>query len=116
MGDPNSVDPRSKWDTQYAAFYYPWIWVSDLQSGQRKLVPPGGHTLGLYARTDTDRGVWKAPANDTLRGVFDLEYLVDDNVQEVLNPRGVNAIRRFPGRGIRVWGARTLSSNSLWKY
>ena len=72
--------------------------------------------LGLYARTDNDRGVWKAPANDVLRGVFDLEYDVNTGTQEVLNPRGVNAIRRFPGRGIRVWGARTLSSNPLWKY
>jgi len=79
-------------------------------------VPPSGHVLGLYARTDIDRGVWKAPANDVLRGVFDLEYYVDTGVQEVLNPRGVNAIRRFPGRGIRVWGARTLATNSLWKY
>lgn len=111
-----SLDPRSDWDTQYAAFYYPWIAVADLQSGVRRQVPPSGHVLGLYARTDIDRGVWKAPANDVLRGVVDLEYYVDTGTQEVLNPRGVNAIRRFPGRGIRVWGARTLSSNSLWKY
>ena len=72
--------------------------------------------LGLYARTDIERGVWKAPANDALRGVFDLEYYVDTDTQGVLNPRGVNAIRRFPARGIRVWGARTLSDNGLWKY
>lgn len=111
-----TLDPRNDWDTSYAAFYYPWVAVSDLLSGARKLVPPSGHILGLYARTDTDRGVWKAPANDILRGVVDLEYYVDTGTQEVLNPRGVNAIRRFPGRGIRVWGARTLSSNSLWKY
>jgi phage tail sheath protein FI len=118
---PNSsnaaaLDPRSDWETSYAAYYYPWVVTSDLQTGARKLVPPSGHVLGLYARTDVERGVWKAPANDVLRGVFDLEYHVDTGTQEVLNPRGVDVIRPFAGRGIRVWGARTLSANSLWKY
>jgi len=60
--------------------------------------------------------VFKAPANEVVRGALDLEYNIDDAAQDTLNPRGVNAIRRFPGRGIRVWGARTLSSNTLWKY
>jgi phage tail sheath protein FI len=114
--DPNGLDPRTDFESSYAAFYYPWIYTADLQSGARRKVPPSGHVLGLYARTDIERGVWKAPANDVLRGVFDLEYYVDTSTQEVLNPRGVNAIRQFPGRGIRVWGARTLSANSLWKY
>jgi len=103
-------------NTEYAAFYYPWVYVSDLRTGSKKRVPPSGHVIGLYARTDIARGVWKAPANDTLTGVFDLEYYVDTGTQEVLNPRSVNAIRRFPGRGIQVWGARTLSDNSLWRY
>jgi phage tail sheath protein FI len=116
LADPNLIDPRTDFDTSYAAFYYPWVYTADLQNGARRLVPPSGYVLGLYARTDIDRGVWKAPANDVLNSVFDLEYYVDTGVQEVLNPRGVNAIRRFPGRGIRVWGARTLTSNSLWKY
>ena len=116
MSDTSSIDPRSQWESSYSAYYYPWIVVADLRNGARKLVPPCGHVLGLYARTDIERGVFKAPANDTLRGVFDLEYHVNTAVQEILNPRGVNAIRTFPGRGIRVWGARTLSSNSLWKY
>lgn len=117
LGDPSGIDPRTDLqDTQYASFYYPWIGVADLQSGAKRYVPPSGHVLGLYARTDVDRGVWKAPANDILRGVIDLEYQIDTRTQQVLNPRGVNAIRGFPGRGIRVWGARTLSSNSLWKY
>jgi phage tail sheath protein FI len=79
-------------------------------------VPPGGHVLGVYARTDTNRGVYKAPANEALPDVIDLEFKVDDNAQATLNPRGVNAIRNLPGRGIRVWGARTLSSDTLWKY
>jgi phage tail sheath protein FI len=118
LGDPGNVDPRTTMptDTQYAAFYYPWISISDPSTGARKLVPPGGHVLGLYARTDNERGVFKAPANDTLRGALDLEFDITDGDQDVLNPRGVNAIRSFPGRGILVWGARTLTSNSLWKY
>jgi phage tail sheath protein FI len=116
MGTVSDIDPRSKFETMYAAYYYPWVFTADLQSGARKLVPPSGYVLGLYARTDTERGVWKAPANDVLRGIFDLEYYVNTQAQEMLNPRGVNAIRQFPGRGLRVWGARTLSANGLWKY
>lgn len=116
MSDTGSIDPRANWDTSYGAYYYPWVVVADLRNGARKLVPPGGYVLGLYARTDSERGVWKAPANDVLQDVFDLEFHVNTQMQEVLNPRGVNAIRNFPGRGIRVWGARTLSSDSLWKY
>jgi Bacteriophage tail sheath protein len=103
-------------DTKYAALYYPWIAVSDPQTGARKEVPPGGHVLGVYARTDTERGVFKAPANEILRGVIELLNDVDDRLQDVLNPRGVNAVRQFPERGIRVWGARTLTSDALWKY
>ena len=115
-GNSGAIDPRTSLESQYAAFYYPWLYTVDQQSGAKKLVPPSGYVLGLYARTDNERGVWKAPANDTLRGISDLEYYIDTGAQEVLNPRGVNVIRQFPGRGIRVWGARTLSSNSLWKY
>jgi Bacteriophage tail sheath protein len=103
-------------DTSYAAFYYPWIMTSDPRTGARKLIPPGGHVLGVYARSDTERGVFKAPANEIVRGALTLEFDINDNVQDSLNPKGVNAIRSFPGRGIRVWGARTLTSNALWKY
>jgi hypothetical protein len=113
--DGASLDPRSTRETAYAAYYYPWVYATDPQ-GARKLVPPSGHVLGLYARTDSERGVWKAPANEVLRGISGLEFEVSSAVQEILNPRGVNVIREFPGRGIRVWGARTLSANSLWKY
>jgi Bacteriophage tail sheath protein len=109
--------PRSAvQDTEYAALYYPWIWISDPQSGVRKNVPPGGHVLGVYARTDAERGVFKAPANEILRGVLDLNADIDDGKQDILNPRGINAIRKFAERGIRVWGARTLTSDALWKY
>ena len=115
--NPAELDPRTTiTDTSYAAFYYPWLAIADPTSGARKIVPPGGHILGVFARTDVERGVFKAPANEIVRGALDLEYDIHDSHQEVLNPRGVNAIRRFPGRGIRVWGSRTLSSNGLWKY
>jgi phage tail sheath protein FI len=103
-------------DTKYAAFYYPWIKVIDPQAGMLRRVPPGGHVAGIYARSDTERGVHKAPANEVVRGVADLEFQVTKGEQGILNPLGVNVIRAFPGRGIRVWGARTLSSDTLWKY
>jgi len=116
--EPSDLDPRStnKWDTSYAAFYAAWIVISDPQSGARRTVPSGGHVLGVYARTDVERGVFKAPANEIVRGALNVRFDINDNTQGVLNPRGVNVIRSFPARGIRVWGARTLSSDSLWKY
>jgi phage tail sheath protein FI len=117
VNDANALNPRNSiTDSSYAAFYYPWIYTNDPRTGARKLIPPGGHVLGVYARTDTDRGVFKAPANEILRGALALEYDINDSMQDVLNPRGVNAVRSLPGRGIRVWGARTISSDSLWKY
>lgn len=118
-GVATKLDPRSDdeiGDTKYAAFYYPWITIADPRTGTRTYVPPSGAICGIYALTDNTRGVWKAPANETVAGAIGLKYEVDTGAQEVLNPRGVNAIRRFPGRGIRVWGARTLSSDPLWKY
>jgi phage tail sheath protein FI len=116
--NPGSVDPRGNMqiDSSYAAFYYPWIVSSDPRTGARKLIPPGGPVLGVYARTDIERGVFKSPANEIVRGALALQNNLTDNDQDTLNPRGVNAIRSFPSRGIRVWGARTLTSNGLWKY
>ena len=115
--DPSAFEPRSVVaDSKHAAFYYPWIYIADPQTGAQILVPPGGHILGVYARTDAERGVFKAPANETLHGALQLSAEIDDIMQDQLNPRGINAIRRFPGRGIRVWGARTLSSDGLWRY
>jgi uncharacterized protein len=117
IDNASQLDPRSTLtDSQYAGFYYPWIVIADPRTGALKVIPPGGHVLGVYARTDSERGVFKAPANEVLRGVLDLEFAIDDATQDVLNPRGVNVTRNFPGRGIRVWGARTISSNALWKY
>ncbi|HZR83923.1 MAG TPA: phage tail sheath family protein [Candidatus Binatia bacterium] len=118
QSNPSDLDPRTKLptDSSYGAFYYPWVVTSDPVTGARKLIPPGGSVLGVYARTDADRGVFKAPANEVLRGALDLEYDVNDRMQDDLNPKGVNVVRNFPGRGIRVWGARTITSNALWKY
>jgi hypothetical protein len=114
----NDADPRFKLqtDTSYAAYYYPWIAISDPKTGAQTLVPPGGHVLGVYARSDSERGVFKAPANEIVRGALDLAYKLKDNDQDVLNPLGVNLIRSFPDRGIRIWGARTITSDALWKY
>ncbi len=105
-------------DTSYAALYYPWIKIADLSgSGSTtKMVPPSGHVVGVYNRTDGERGVHKAPANEIVRGAIDLELNVSRGEQDTLNPIGVNCIRSFPGRGIRIWGARTLSSDGSWRY
>lgn len=100
----------------YAAFYHPWVKITNPQGGGLITVPPGGHVAGVYARSDVERGVFKAPANEILRGVSDLELTITNGEQEVLNPKGINAIRSLPGRGIRVWGARTTSPDPLWKY
>jgi phage tail sheath protein FI len=113
----SNIKPRdSVSDTKYAAFYYPWIKIIDPLTGKEKLIPPSGHIAGIYARSDVERGVHKAPANEVVRGAMDLEFQITKGEQGILNPRGVNVIRTFPGRGIRVWGARTLSSDALWKY
>lgn len=103
-------------DSKYAAIYYPWIKIIDPLTNISKLVPPGGHMAGVYARSDTERGVHKAPANEKMRGVTGLQFPITKGDQEILNPRGINCIRAFRGRGIRVWGARTISSDPLWKY
>src|SRR6266567_1488601 len=115
--DTAELNPRNSiTDSKYGAFYYPWIVMSHPRTGAHKLVPPGGHVLGVYARSDAERGVFKAPANEILRGALDLEFDTNDATQGVLNPQGVNVTRSFPGRGIRIWGARTISSDALWKY
>ncbi|MBL1103161.1 phage tail sheath family protein [Streptomyces sp. 5-8] len=104
------------YDSKYAALYYPWIKTFDPTSGQSRLVPPSGHVAGVWARNDSERGVHKAPANEVVRGAVDLEIQITRGEQDLLNPIGVNCIRAFPGRGIRVWGARTLSSDPAWRY
>jgi len=80
------------------------------------MVPPGGYALGVYGRTDVERGVFKAPANEVVLGLTKFEININKARQDVLNPEGINALRFFEGRGNRVWGARTLSSDPEWKY
>jgi phage tail sheath protein FI len=105
------------YDSKYAALYSPWIEVTDpLGNGQPLSIPPCGHIAGIYARSDTQRGVHKAPANEVVRGAIGLEVQVTKEEQDLLNPAGINCIRAFPGRGIRIWGARTLSSDPAWRY
>ena len=103
-------------DTSYAALYYPWVRVPDLVAGGTKLMPPSGYVAGVYNRIDNSRGVHKAPANEILAGVVALEIEISRDEQGFLNPNGINCIRSFPNRGIRIWGARTLSSDGSWRY
>jgi uncharacterized protein len=105
------------YDTTRAALYYPWLEVADMaNAGRTRYVPPSGHMAGIYARVDNTRGVHKAPANEVVRTVLGLEVNVTKGEHDLLNPASVNVIRSFPGRGIRVWGARTLSSDASWRY
>lgn len=104
------------YDSSYAALYYPWITVNDPVTNRPINIPPCGHMAGVWARNDTTRGVHKAPANEVVQGAIGLAYQTTKGEQDTLNPNGVNCIRAFPGRGIRVWGARTLSSNPAWRY
>ncbi|MEO6527542.1 MAG: phage tail sheath subtilisin-like domain-containing protein [Gemmatimonadaceae bacterium] len=105
----------TNFDSKYAALYYPWLTV-DGPDGQPIDVPPCGHIAGIYARSDNERGVHKAPANEVVRGALSAESQITKGEQDVLNPVGVNCIRSFVGRGLRVWGARTLSSDPAWRY
>jgi hypothetical protein len=107
--------------SMYGALYYPWIKVANPRNGGRPiLIPPSGHMMGIWCRTDQDRGIFKAPANDTPRGVLGLAYETNMREQELLNPVGINCIRNFASynRGIKVWGARTLvePDNIQWRY
>jgi len=104
------------YDSKYASLYWPWIKVLDPLSGTGQLVPPSGHVAGVWARNDDTRGVHKAPANEVIRGALGLELVITKGEHDQLNPDGINCIRSFPGRGIRIWGARTLSSDPAWKY
>ncbi|MCP3963678.1 MAG: phage tail protein [bacterium] len=114
---------RGNIDSTYAALYYPWVVVSNPlarpgdESIPRELtLPPSSFVCGIYARNDVERGVHKAPANEVVRGALRFETEISFAQQEALNPIGVNCLRSFPGRGHRVWGTRTASSDPEWKY
>jgi Bacteriophage tail sheath protein len=104
------------YDSKFATLYYPWLEVMNPLTNQPMLVPPSGHVAGVWCRTDTTRGVHKAPANEVTLGVNGLGFQVTHAEQGGLNKVGINCIRSFPGRGIRIWGARTLSSDPEWRY
>jgi phage tail sheath protein FI len=104
------------YDSKFATLYYPWIEVMDPLSNQPMLIPPSGHLAGVWCRTDSTRGVHKAPANEVVLGANGLGFQITQAEQGGLNRVGINCIRAFPGRGIRVWGARTLSSDPEWRY
>lgn len=107
---------RSAYDTSYAALYAPWVQVYDPLLRRPVFLPPSGSVCGVYARTDIQRGVFKAPANEIVQGCTGLSVSYNEAEQGKLNPNGVNLIRAIPGQGIRVWGARTCSSDGNWKY
>lgn len=103
-------------DSSYGAYYFPWLQVFDPVAKANKFIPPSGPVAGVYARTDSERGVHKAPANELIRGALGLKYYLTSAEQALLNPRGINLIRDMGDRGIRVWGARTLSTDPEWRY
>jgi Bacteriophage tail sheath protein len=114
---------RGQFDSKYAALYHPWIEILDplerpTQGAPptRLLLPPSGFVCGIYARSDVERGVFKAPANEEVLGLTKFEININKGRQDVLNPEGINALRFFEGRGNRVWGARTMSSDPEWIY
>ncbi|MEN6349439.1 MAG: phage tail sheath family protein [Syntrophomonas sp.] len=107
---------RNLFDSSYCAMYAPWLQVFDPLDKKNIFIPPSGSVAGVYSRSDQTRGVHKAPANEVVRSCIGLDCQYNKGEQDILNPLGVNLIRYFTGQGIRVWGARTCSSNGLWKY
>ncbi len=103
-------------DSSYAAMYHPWLQCYDPLANRKVFLPPSGSMAGIYARTDNSRGVHKAPANEVVRNCTGLSIKYNEAEQGKLNPKGINLIRNIPGQGIRVWGARTCSSDGNWKY
>jgi phage tail sheath protein FI len=109
------IEYRNMIDSTYAAMYHPWVQVFDREAKKSAYIPPSGSVCGVYSRTDITRGVHKAPANEGV-ACSGLSVNYTSGEQDILNPVGVNLIRALPGQGIRVWGARTASSNANFKY
>jgi phage tail sheath protein FI len=118
--DNEAVSQVSAWrgqiDSSYAALYYPWVRILDPVTDLETNMPPSGFVCGIYARNDNEVGVHKAPANEVVTDALSFEVLLNKAQQELLNPEGVNCFRFFEGRGYRLWGARTATSNAEWKY
>lgn len=99
------------------ALYFPWLRTAAIDGQEvNRFLPPCGFVAGIYALTDSKEGVHRAPANEVLRDVTRLEHQIDDSTHGTLNESGINVLRALPGRGIRIWGARTLSSDPGWRY
>jgi phage tail sheath protein FI len=109
-------DMRARFDSSYAALYYPWVRVLDPVTRVPIYLPPSGFVAGIYARNDINRAVYKAPANEVVTLSVGFEILLNKAQQDVLNPQGINCFRFFEGRGYRLWGGRTISSDPEWKY
>lgn len=107
---------RDIFSSSYAALYHPWLQVFDPLDKKNIAIPPSGSVMGIYARSDNSRGVHKAPANEVVKACVGLDCPFNKGEQDILNPKGINLIRTFPGQGIRVWGARTVSGDPSWKY
>jgi phage tail sheath protein FI len=107
---------REPLDTKYAALYYPWVEVRDPSRKRNVEVAPSAHMAGVYARVDVERGVHKAPANEVIRGITKIAQDVTKREHDMLNPKNINVLRYFPGRGNRIWGARCVTSDAAWKY
>ena len=107
---------RDIFSSSYAGLYHPWLQVFDPLDKKNIAIPPSGSVVGLFARSDNSRGVHKAPANEVVKACVGLDCQFNKGEQDILNPKGINLIRSFPGQGIRVWGARTVSSDPSWKY
>lgn len=111
-----ALNYRNLRSSRYAAMYYPWVTVADPLGDGRLNLPPSGFIAGIYARNDVEHAVFKAPANEVVRSAIDFELRLNKAQQELLNPQGINCLCYFPGRGFRVWGARTISDDPEWKY
>ena len=109
-------DMRARFDSNYAAMYYPWVRILDPVTRAPIFLPPSGFVAGIYARNDIERAVYKAPANEVVSLSIGFETLLNKAQQDVLNPQGINCFRFFEGRGYRLWGGRTMSSDPEWKY
>jgi hypothetical protein len=107
---------KAGYDSKQATLYWPWVKVFDPATGRNIDVPPSGHMAGIWGRNDNTRGVHKAPANEVVRGAIAVSLNITKGEHDLLNPNGINCLRSFPARGIRVWGARTLSSDPAWRY
>lgn len=109
-----AIQWRKMFDSAFGAFYYPWLASYDGDTERR--LPPSGFIAGVFSRVDNTRGVFHPPANEVIEGAVDLERILQDRDLGELNREGVNCLKSFPSRGIRIWGARTVSSDTALRY